>query len=171
MQQFSVIGSPRVDTANFPPLGSSVRVLMVWPSMPPSFWGFGGMLKLLPEQSIMPPLGLITIAALCPPAWTIRLIDRAFEELSDEDLLWADLVMISAMHAQRADTHLILERARKLKRRTIVGGPYASSQPEVLLKLADHVVVGEPDEVFQDIARDFENGTAVVFMTFRKSLI
>ncbi len=50
-----------------------------------------------------PPLGLITVAALCPATWQIRLIDHAFEELRDEDLKWADLVMVSAMHAQRAD--------------------------------------------------------------------
>ena len=47
-----------------------------------------------------------------------------------------------------------------MKRRTIVGGPYASSQPGALLPLADHVVVGEPDEVFASIARDLEEGTA-----------
>jgi hypothetical protein len=53
-----------------------------------------------------PPLvGLITVAALCPASWNLRLIDHAFEELHDEDLLWADLVMISAMHAQRASLH------------------------------------------------------------------
>ena len=50
-----------------------------------------------------PPLGLITVAALCPATWEIRLMDHAFEELRDEDFAWADLVMVSAMHAQRAD--------------------------------------------------------------------
>ena len=165
MQQLSVMfpdgsAQPAVDTHEFPPLGPAVRALMIWPRLPPSFWGFGGMLKLIPEKSIMPPLGLITIAALCPPSWKIRLIDRAFDRLSDEDLIWADLVMISAMHAQRADTHEILQRTRSLGRRTIIGGPYASSQPQALLRLADHVVVGEPDEVFAEIVRDLENGTA-----------
>ena len=83
MQQLSLIqdrsAQPAAGTREFPPLGPAVRALMIWPRLPPSFWGFGGMLKLLPEKSIMPPLGLITIAALCPPAWKIRLIDRAFE--------------------------------------------------------------------------------------------
>ena len=152
--------SADADETVFPPLGPSIRVLMVWPRLPPSFWGFGGMLKLIPEKSIMPPLGLITIASLCPVKWQIRLIDRAFDPLTDDDLLWADLIMISAMHAQRADTHSLLERGRQLNRRTMVGGPYASSQPKTLLRYADHVVVGEPDEVFQNIALDLENGTA-----------
>lgn len=143
-----------------PPLGSGPKVLMVWPRFPPSFWGFEGVLDIIPERSVMPPLGLITVAALCPASWNIRLLDRAFEELRDQDLLDADLVMVSAMLAQRADTLSILHRARALGRRTFIGGPWASSQPELLLAHADHVLVGEAEEVFPDIAAALENGTA-----------
>ena len=118
------------------------------------------MLELLPEKVVMPPLGLITVAALCPPEWTLRLVDEAVEELTDLDLRWADLVMVGGMEVQKAGMHEILARARRLGRRTIVGGPYASSEPERMLALADHVVVGEPDEVFAEIAADLEAGTA-----------
>lgn len=148
------------EPTSFPPLGSAVRVLMIWPKIPPSFWGFQGMMNLVPEKTTMPPLGLITIAALCPKDWTIRLIDRAFDELSDTDILWADLVMVSGMQVQRADVIDTLRRVRRLGKRTMVGGPYASTEPEALLRLADHVIVGEPDEVFAAIARDLENGLA-----------
>src|SRR5438876_10049144 len=96
---------------SFPPLGPNVKALMVWPRFPPSFWGFEGVLEMIPERAMTPPLGLITVAALCPANWTIRLIDHAFEELRDEDLKWADLVMVSAMQAQRADASVILSRA------------------------------------------------------------
>src|SRR5450631_3590147 len=96
----------------FPPLGSNVNALMVWPRFPPSFWGFEGVLEMIPEQAMTPPLGLITVAALCPATWNIHLIDRAVEDLRDEDLRWADLVMVSAMHAQRADAVAVLARAR-----------------------------------------------------------
>src|ERR1019366_3183708 len=87
------------EPARFPPLGPNVKALMVWPRFPPSFWGFEGVLEMIPEGAMTPPLGLITVAALCPPTWSLRLIDHAFEELRDEDLLWADLVMVSSMHA------------------------------------------------------------------------
>jgi hypothetical protein len=107
---------------SFAALGSNLNALMVWPRFPPSFWGFEGMLEAIPEKSIMPPLSLITVAALCPATWHIRLIDRAFEELRDEDLLWADLVMVSAMQAQRADARVVLSRAYSLGRRTFIGG-------------------------------------------------
>lgn len=144
----------------FAPLGSNLNVLMVWPRFPPSFWGFEGMLEALPERSVMPPLSLITVAALCPATWHIRLIDRAFEELRDEDLLWADLVMVSAMQAQRADARVVLRRARALGRRTFIGGPWASSEPEAVVSEADHVLVGEAEDVFADIAAALEQGTA-----------
>jgi radical SAM superfamily enzyme YgiQ (UPF0313 family) len=133
---------------------------MVWPKIPDSFWTFTGMMRLLREKVVIPPLGLITVAALCPKGWDIRLIDQGVEDLSDADILWADLVMVSGMRVQRRGLKEVLSRARNLGRRTIVGGPYASGDPEAMLKLADHVVVGEPDEVFDAIAKDLEEGSA-----------
>src|SRR6202790_1348581 len=143
-----------------PPLGPAIKVLMVWPRFPASFWSLGELTEIVPERSLMPPLGLITVAALCPKNWKIRLVDLAFEELSDEDILGADLVMVSAMAVQRESVRQTLERASNLNRRTMIGGPYASSEPEALLPLADHVVVGEPDEIFPEIAADLEVGSA-----------
>jgi radical SAM superfamily enzyme YgiQ (UPF0313 family) len=144
----------------FPPLGKKIRALLVWPKIPDSFWTFSGMLELLPEKAVMPPLGLITLAALCPAEWTLRLIDEAVEDLTDGDLLWADLVVVGGMIVQEAGVQEVLARARRLDRRTVVGGPYASGQPARMLAIADHVVVGEPDEVFHEIARDLEEGSA-----------
>jgi len=150
----------REEAQSFPPLGKRIKALLVWPKIPNSFWAFRGMLELLSEKVVMPPLGLITIAALCPPEWTLRLVDEALEELTDEDLCWADLVMVGGMEVQKEGIRDALARARQLGRRTMVGGPYASSQPERMLALADHVVVGEPDEVFAGIAVALESGTA-----------
>jgi radical SAM superfamily enzyme YgiQ (UPF0313 family) len=148
------------ETDSLAPLGAGIKALMIWPRFPPSFWGFEGVLDMIPEAAMTPPLGLITVAALCPPSWTLRLLDHAFEEVSDDDLRWADLVMVSAMHAQRADASDILSRARALGRRTMIGGPWASSEPELLLNQADHVLAGEAEEVFAGIAAALEQGTA-----------
>ena len=70
------------------------------------------MLELLPEKVVMPPLGLVTVAALCPSEWTLRLVDEAVEDLTDDDLRWADLVMVGGMEVQKAGMHEILARAR-----------------------------------------------------------
>ena len=148
------------DLIGFAPLGSNINVLMVWPRFPSSFWGFEGVLEMIPEAAMTPPLGLITVAALCPSSWNIRLLDQCFQEIRDEDLLWADLVMVSAMHAQRFNAREILARARALGRRTFVGGPWASTDHESVLQYADHVMVGEAEEVFAGIAAALEQGNA-----------
>jgi radical SAM superfamily enzyme YgiQ (UPF0313 family) len=159
LQQIST--APRTqERAAFPPLGPNVKALMIWPRFPASFWGFEGVLEIIPERSMIPPLGLVTVAALCPPTWDIRLLDLSFHSLQDEDLLGADLIMVSAMHAQRVDTLAVLERARSLGRRTFIGGPWASSEPEYLLTKADHVMVGEAEEVMAGICEALEDGTA-----------
>ena len=156
---FSILSGERPQVT-FPPLGPNLKVLLVWPRFPPSFWGFEGVLQMLPEAAMTPPLGLITVAALCPESWTLRLVDHAFDEIGDEDFAWADLVMVSAMHAQRTDAQAILARARELGTRTFIGGPWASSEPDLLQGYADHVMVGEAEEVFAGIAAALENGTA-----------
>jgi radical SAM superfamily enzyme YgiQ (UPF0313 family) len=159
LQQIST--APRTQKrAVFPPLGPNVKALMIWPRFPASFWGFEGVLEIIPERSMIPPLGLVTVAALCPSTWDIRLLDLSFHSLQDEDLLGADLIMVSAMHAQRVDTLAVLERARRLGRRTFIGGPWASSEPEYLLTKADHVMAGEAEEVMAGICEALENGTA-----------
>jgi radical SAM superfamily enzyme YgiQ (UPF0313 family) len=119
-----------------------------------------GMLDMLPADCFQPPLGLITVAALCPSSWNLRLVDRNCQTLTDADLEWADLVMLTGMAVQQDDMREVLRLARATGKRTIVGGPFASSEPEALQPLADHVVVGEPDEVFGAIAADLERGTA-----------
>jgi radical SAM superfamily enzyme YgiQ (UPF0313 family) len=152
--------SADIEAQSLPPLGSHINVLMVWPRFPTSFWGFEGMFQVVPESASMPPLGLITVAALCPPSWRIRLIDCAFEEVRDEDIRWAGLVMVSAMQAQREGAIGVLTRARALGCRTFLGGPWASSEPEAVLPYADHVMVGEAEEVLAEIAAALEQGTA-----------
>ena len=70
----------------FPALGKRIKTLMVWPKIPDSFWTFTGMMRLLREKVVMPPLALITVAALCPQGWDIRLIDQGVEDLNDADI-------------------------------------------------------------------------------------
>jgi radical SAM superfamily enzyme YgiQ (UPF0313 family) len=97
---------------------------------------------------------------LCPQNWTIRFIDEQIEELLDEHITQADLVMVSGMQVQKDAIRKILVRVRSFGKRTIIGGPYASSDPTSLIPLADHIVIGEPDAAFGRIATDLENGTA-----------
>ena len=149
------------DPLHLAPLGPNLKVLLVWPRFPQSFWGFEGALNMMPEDAVTPPLGLITVASLCPPSWSLKLLDSAFDEITDADLREADLIMVSAMHAQRTDAIAILRRARSVGTRTFIGGPWASSEPEIVQLEADHVMVGEAEEVFAGIAQALEKGTAL----------
>ena len=138
MPLFSILPEERTPDF-FPPLGSNLKVLLIWPKFPPSFWGFEGVLRMLPEAAMTPPLGLITVAALCPSSWSLRLLDRAFDEIRDEDYQWADLVMVSSMHAQRVDTLAILAAATHLLPAVGPGGPAVHARQRQLLGRAANV--------------------------------
>jgi radical SAM superfamily enzyme YgiQ (UPF0313 family) len=117
------------------------------------------MLPLVRRRGLVAPLPLITVAALLPRHWELRLVDLAIESLDDADLGRADVVMLSGMIVQRASLHSVLERCRRLGVRTVVGGPYATAQPEQL-EGADHLVLGEAEELVAELAADLEAGRA-----------
>ena len=136
------------------------RVLLVWPKFPPSFWSWQATVEAVGRKATMPPLGLITVAAMCPKHWELRLIDEADKPVTDKDLAWCDLLMISSMEIQREAVATLLHRARDAGKRTCIGGPYAASHTPELSQICDHVVSGEVEEHFGDLARALEAGTA-----------
>ena len=136
-----------------------MNALLVYPEFPDTYWSFKHALKFLGKRAAQPPLGLMTIAALLPATWKKRLVDTNVERLRDRDLAWADVVLLSGMHIQRDSLAAILDRCRARGLRTVVGGPIASSVPAGELK-ADHVVIGEAEELIAALARDLERGAA-----------
>jgi radical SAM superfamily enzyme YgiQ (UPF0313 family) len=78
--------------------------------------------------------------------------------LTDADLAWADVVLVSAMLVQKDHMLEILDRCRRRGVRTVVGGPLTSSEEDLPL-YADHVVVGEAEELIAELAADLEQGT------------
>ena len=98
-----------------------MRVLLVYPEFPTTYWGFQFSLPLIFSGATLPPLGLISVAAMLPDSWDLRLVDLNIESLDDEALSWAEVVLVSGMLVQEASMHDILRRARSLGRRTVVG--------------------------------------------------
>jgi radical SAM superfamily enzyme YgiQ (UPF0313 family) len=137
----------------------AVRALLVNPEFPDSYWSGRHSLPFARRRSLIPPLGLITVAALLPPDWRCRLVDLNVEPLRDEDLLEADVVMLTGMLVQRASLHAVIDRCRRLGVRTVVGGPYATAMPDELAA-ADHLVLGEGEETVAVFAADFAAGRA-----------
>ena len=136
-----------------------MRTLLINPEFPNSYWSGRASLPFARRKSLLPPLGLVTVAALLPDDWECRLVDLNVEPLDDEALRWADVAMITGMLVQRESLHEVLRRCREAGVPSVVGGPYASALPGELSD-ADHVVVGEGEEIIPVLAADLAAGRA-----------
>ena len=130
-----------------------MNALLIYPKFPDTYWSFKHALSFQGKRAAQPPLGLMTVAALLPASWPKRLIDTNVERLTDADLAWADVALISGMHAQHEHLVSIVDRCRARGLRTVVGGPIASSMSAAELK-ADHIVIGEAESLVSTLAAD-----------------
>jgi radical SAM superfamily enzyme YgiQ (UPF0313 family) len=126
-----------------------------------SFWNYSEACKLVGARYPTIPLGLITVAAMLPPAWDVRLVNRNTEELSESDLVRelasADMVMTGGMMFQQPDTLWIIDLCRRHGTPVVVGGPDATSSPHIYAS-ADVRVIGEAEEVIGDFIAAWERG-------------
>jgi radical SAM superfamily enzyme YgiQ (UPF0313 family) len=112
--------------------------------MPNSFWSYQEALDLAGLRATSPPLGLITVAALLPSDWEIKLVDRNICLETDADWDWCDLVIISAMIVQKQDFTDLIQKGVALGKKVAVGGPFATSVPEVAIEAgADYLILDE----------------------------
>ena len=109
-----------------------------------SFWNYSISAELLGARYPTAPLGLITLAALLPSHWTVRLVNRNTETLEDADLAWADVVMTGGMLFQQADSLALIRRAHAAGKPIAIGGPDATSSPHIYAD-ADFRVLGEAE--------------------------
>ncbi|HXI25212.1 MAG TPA: B12-binding domain-containing radical SAM protein [Pyrinomonadaceae bacterium] len=137
-----------------------MKVLMVYPEFPNTYWSFKYALPLAGKSSSYPPLGLMTISGLLPGNWEKRLVDMNVEALTDNDLRWADVVFASAMIVQQPSLIEVIKRAKAFGLRVVLGGPLASAGAE-LVATPDHIFVGEAEAGLTDLLRDLESGRAL----------
>lgn len=109
------------------------------------------------SYSPVTPLGLITIAALFPKNWNIKLVDTNLRSLEDEEILWADYVFTGGMIIHREDVRSIVRRCHSLQRRVVLGGPDVTDSADLYAE-ADHIVLGEAEVVFENLIGNLENG-------------
>lgn len=136
-----------------------MKVLLVYPEFPETYWSFKHALSFEGKQSAFPPLGLLTVSAMLPESWERRLVDMNVRSLKQSDVEWADIVFASAMIVQQDSLKSVVKLSKSLGKRVVVGGPFVTTtlQP---LEGADHVVLGEAEETLPDIIRDLERGEA-----------
>jgi radical SAM superfamily enzyme YgiQ (UPF0313 family) len=147
------------------------RVLMVYPLFSAAtFWNFSDACKLVGARYPAAPLGLITLAAMLPPNWDIRLVNRNTEELTHADIAWADMVMTGGMLAQQVDTLEVIDLCHSLGKPVAVGGPDATSSPHVYQK-ADFRVLGEVEGIIGEFVAAWEAGSRSGLFTAPKFTI
>ncbi len=121
-----------------------MNVLLLYPLFPKSFWSFEKTLALLDRKAMLPPLGLVTVAAMLPQEWEFKLVDRNVRQVAEAEWAWADLVILSAMIVQKEDLLEQIQEAKRRNKQVAVGGPYPTALPdEAKLAGADYLILDE----------------------------
>jgi len=134
-----------------------MNVLMLYPKYPATFWSFKYVLRYISKKAAFPPLGLLTVAAMLPEEWNVRLVDLNVQRMRRKDILWADYVMVSAMLIQKDSVDEILRECARFGKKIIAGGPLFTANPENYAQRVDHLILNEAEctlPVFlEDLAR------------------
>jgi len=134
-----------------------VKVLLINPEFPDTYWSFRHALSFDGKRSAYPPLGLLTVAAMLPSDWERRLVDLEVRRLKRSDIEWADMVFVTAMLVQKEALRRIVKQCKALGKRVVIGGPYVSTSTENLPE-ADHVFLGEAETTLPQFFKDLERG-------------
>lgn len=136
-----------------------MKLLLINPRFRESFWSFKWTIeKILPynRRTVNPPLGLATLAALCPEHWEVSIVDENVESVPLEPD--ADIIGICGMGIQFERQKELLTFYRKKGYYVVAGGSYASLCPELYESIADTVVAGEAEYIWKEFCQDFERG-------------
>jgi radical SAM superfamily enzyme YgiQ (UPF0313 family) len=136
-----------------------MKILLVYPQYPDTFWSFKHALKFVSKKAAFPPLGLLTVAAMLPADWEKKLVDMSVDRLNDSDIRWADYVFISAMAVQKKSVKEVVARCRHLGVKTVAGGPLFTAGFKEFEGI-DHFVLGEAEVTLQPFLEDLEKGQA-----------
>ena len=136
-----------------------MNVLLLYPEFPDTFWSFKHALKFIHRRSVLPPLGLLTVAAMLPDQWGKRVVDLNVRTLRDKDLAWADWALVSGMVVQKDSARQIIARCKAAGLKVIAGGPLFTSGHERFPEV-DHLVLNEAELTLPAFLADWEAGCA-----------
>ena len=136
-----------------------MKILLVSPAYPQTFWSMNNAGRFFDAPANVPPLGLLTVAAMLPQEWQLRLVDMSVEPLLDAHISWADKIFISAMDIQMQSAAVVVQRANAAGVAVVAGGPYYTLYYESVQSV-DHIVVGEAETIMSQLIADLENNCA-----------
>ena len=134
-----------------------MNILLISPQTPDTFWSFKHVLRFVSKKSAFPPLGLLTIAAMLPREWRLKVVDLNVSRLREADLQQADVVMISAMLVHEASVREVAARCAALGKRVIAGGPLFTTGHDAFPEI-QHFVLGEAEELMTQVVADLQSG-------------
>ena len=134
-----------------------MNILLVYPEFPDTFWSFKHAMKFIRKKAVSQPLGLLTVAAMLPKEWNVRLVDVNVKYLEDKDINWADYIFISAMIVQRESVIHIIERCKKADKTIVAGGPLFTFEPEKFDDV-DYLILNEAELTLQPFLDDLASG-------------
>ena len=137
-----------------------MKILLVYPQFPDTFWSFRHALKFISKKATFPPLGLLTVAAMLPEEWEKKLVDMNAATLTDKDIKWADYVLIGAMVVQQKSALEVIDRCNKLEAKIVAGGPYFTVAHKVdnEFENVDHLVLDEAEATLPPFLEDLKKG-------------
>src|SRR5512146_158490 len=136
-----------------------MNVLLVYPEFPDTFWSFKHALQFIRKRASLPPLGLLTVAAMLPAAWEKRLVDLNVRKLTERDLQWADIAFVSAMVVQREAARAAIARCKAAGLKVVAGGPLFLHEYDQFEEV-DHFVLNEAELTLPPFLSDLERGCA-----------
>jgi radical SAM superfamily enzyme YgiQ (UPF0313 family) len=136
-----------------------MNVLFIYPKFPDTFWSFKSALKFIHRKAANPPLGLLTVAAMLPDEFQKRLVDVNVENLTDDDLSWADMAFIGGMAVQRTSARQIITRCKEAGLKIVAGGPLFTSEHDQFEEV-DHFVLNEAELTLPPFLADLDKGCA-----------
>ncbi|MGD0540646.1 MAG: cobalamin-dependent protein, partial [Tepidisphaeraceae bacterium] len=136
-----------------------MNALLVYPKFPDTFWSLKYALRFIRKRATMPPLGLLTVAAMLPAAWSKRLVDVNVSNLDDSDLAWADIVLISGMIVQQESACQLIDRCQRAGVKVVAGGPLFTGDPDRFAHV-EHLILNEAEVTLPLFLADLENGRA-----------
>jgi radical SAM superfamily enzyme YgiQ (UPF0313 family) len=134
------------------------HVLMVYPEIPTTFWSLKYAIKLANYKAVIPPLGLMTVAAMLPAGYEVRLVDTAVRKLTRKDLEWADIAFVSAMQIQKDSFNSVVKLCNEMQVPVAAGGPYPSASRDEI-EGVDYFILNEAELTLPRFLSDYENGT------------
>ena len=131
-----------------------MEIRLIYPSV--RRFGAAPAMKNQSESLRYPGMGLTMVAALTPRDWRVSILDDERETLSYDDR--ADLVGLSLLTCNARRGYEIAREYRKRGVPVVLGGMHVTACPDEAEREADAIVVGEAEDTWPGLLKDFAAG-------------